>query len=66
MGKYSHDFFGIGPYGMDDLENDSLGMDGVSCLACHKQSDEDLGLLNSGELAVFCKPCCLRSFRKAV
>lgn len=64
MGKYSHDFFGIGSYGMDDLATDSLGMDGVSCLACHKQSDEDLGLLNSGELNFSPNPVAYGPFGK--
>lgn len=64
MGKYSHDIFSLGPYGMDDLESDSLGMDGVSCLACHKQSDEDLGLLNSGELNFTLDPVAYGPFGK--
>jgi len=50
MGKYSHEEFSLGAYGMDDLTTDSLGLDGVSCLACHKQSTEDLGILNSGRM----------------
>jgi hypothetical protein len=64
MGKYTHEAFNLGPYGMDDLAVDSLGMDGVSCLACHKQSDEDLGLLNSGELNFTANPVAYGPFGK--
>jgi hypothetical protein len=64
MGKYSHVEFNIGPYGIDDLENDSLGMDGVSCLACHKQSTQDLGNLNSGVLNFTPQPVAYGPFGK--
>lgn len=64
MGRYSHDILGSGSYGMDDLATDSLGMDGVSCLACHKQSDEELGLLNSGDLNFTLQPVAYGPFGK--
>lgn len=64
MGKYSHVEFNLGSYGMDDLANDSLGMDGVSCLACHKQSTQDLGILNSGELNFAPQPVAYGPFEK--
>lgn len=64
MGKYSHIEFSLGPYGMNDLETDSLGMDGVSCLACHKQSDVELGVLNSGELNFTPQPVAYGPFGK--
>ncbi len=64
MGKYSHIEFGMGPYGMDDLETDSLGLDGVSCLACHKQSSQQLGNLNSGVLNFAPQPVAFGPFEK--
>ncbi|MFM1876898.1 MAG: hypothetical protein RL266_2635 [Bacteroidota bacterium] len=64
MGKYSHVEFNLGPFGMDDLETDSLGMDGVSCLACHKQSSQQLGSLNSGNLIFAPQPVAFGPFDK--
>ena len=64
MGKYSHEEFNLGPYGIDDLESDSLGLDGVSCLVCHKQSEDDLGNLNSGELNFAPQPVAYGPFEK--
>ena len=37
-------------YGLADLYMDSLGLDGVTCQACHAQSPERIGDLHSGEL----------------
>lgn len=64
MGRYSHVEFSLGPFGMDDLETDSLGMDGVSCLACHKQSSQQLGSLNSGDLNFTPQPVAYGPFDK--
>lgn len=64
MGRYSHVEFNLGPYGMDDLATDSLGIDGVSCLACHKQSTQDLGNLNSGNLNFAPQPVAYGPFEK--
>ena len=64
MGKYSHEEFYLGPYSIDDLENDSLGLDGVSCMACHKQSDVQLGNLNSGALNFTSQPVVFGPFDK--
>ena len=64
MGKFSHDEFNLGPYGMDDLETDSMGQDGVSCLACHKQSTENLGNENSGVLHFIGAPVAYGPFGK--
>ncbi len=64
MGKYSFNEFNLGPYGIADLENDSLGMDGVSCLACHKQSEQQLGNLNSGILNFAPQPVAFGPFDK--
>lgn len=65
MGKFSHDEFNLGPYGMDDLETDSLGQDGVSCLACHKQADTpQLGSNHSGDLTFVGAPVAYGPFDK--
>ena len=64
MGKYSFEEFNLGAYGMDDLETDSLGQDGVSCLACHKQSEDQLGSLNSGILNFTPAPVAYGPFDK--
>ncbi|MBL7802521.1 MAG: hypothetical protein JNL02_02215 [Saprospiraceae bacterium] len=37
-------------YTLADLYTDSLGLDGVTCQACHAQSPQLLGTLNSGNL----------------
>ncbi len=37
-------------FSMAELQNDSIALDGVSCLACHQQGVENLGDLNSGHL----------------
>lgn len=37
-------------YGLSDLYSDTLGLDGVTCQACHAQSLHQLGQLNSGIL----------------
>jgi hypothetical protein len=49
---------------MDDLEVDSLGQDGVSCLACHKQSTVNLGIENSGVLNFMGAPVAYGPFGK--
>lgn len=64
LGKYSNVEFGLGPYGMNDLATDSMGMDGVSCLACHKQSPLELGILNSGNLNFVPQPVAFGPFGK--
>jgi len=35
MGRYTKLFHGFPHYGLADLANDSLGIDGVSCAGCH-------------------------------
>lgn len=42
-------FRGAEHYLIDDMLQDTFGLDGVSCGACHHQSAEELGQLNSGE-----------------
>lgn len=50
LGRFSYHMDGLGPYGLADLETDPFGQDGVSCMACHKQTDEHLGANHSGDL----------------
>ncbi len=64
MGKYSNEEFGLGPYSIAQLESDSLGLDGVSCMACHKQSEQELGILNSGVLNFTPQPVVYGPFEK--
>lgn len=41
---------GQGPYTFDELLTDSIALDGVSCVPCHIQSRDSIGLLFSGNL----------------
>ena len=47
MGAYTSQFHGNPFYGLTDLANDSLGLDGVSCGACH-MIDPSVGSTYSG------------------
>ena len=50
MGHYTKRIRNQGKYGIHDLLVDTVGMDGVSCGACHQMSEQDLGNLFSGKL----------------
>lgn len=50
MGNYTAHFKGINHYTISDLENDSLGLNGVSCVACHAIGPDGLGSLFSGNI----------------
>lgn len=50
QGHYTHHIRGKGQYGIADLLVDTVGLDGVSCGACHQMSEQDLGDLFSGNL----------------
>jgi len=50
QGRYDKFLTGGGPYAIAELVNDSIGLDGVSCLVCHRQSPDSLGKLFSGNL----------------
>ena len=50
QGHYTKNIRGLGKYGIHDLLIDTVGMDGVSCGACHQMSRENLGDLFSGQL----------------
>lgn len=48
MGKFAYDHYNAGPYSMELLATDEVGKDGVSCVACHKISDVNIGNTHSG------------------
>lgn len=50
LGNFNHQFNGEDHYTMAMLVSDSLGLDGVSCVACHQQSPRNIGSAFSGEL----------------
>ncbi len=50
LGHYRAVLNGAEHYLIDDMLQDTFGLDGVSCGACHHQSDEMIGQLNSGNL----------------
>lgn len=50
MGKFAYDHYGAGPYSMELLETDEVGKDGVSCVGCHKISEENIGNTHSGNV----------------
>lgn len=50
LGRHAHDFTGHPLYTFDILLTDTVGLDGVSCVACHQQSTENLGNNHSGDL----------------
>ncbi|MBK6627789.1 MAG: T9SS type A sorting domain-containing protein [Flavobacteriales bacterium] len=50
MGRHDKFLTGGGHYSIAELEQDPIGLDGVSCVGCHIQSADSLGLLFSGDL----------------
>ena len=50
LGNFNAHHIGQGFYSIEELLTDSVGADGVSCLACHQQATELLGLQFSGHL----------------
>ncbi len=50
MGHFAALHNGQEYYSMAEMMSDSIALDGVSCLACHQQSDKELGSLHSGHL----------------
>ena len=49
MGRFAANYSGRN-YSILDLERDTVGLDGVSCDACHRISENNLGELFSGEV----------------
>ena len=50
MGNFNAKHLGAAHFLMTDLMSDELALDGVSCLGCHLQNQDSLGLHFSGEL----------------
>lgn len=50
MGHYHYFYRNQGPYTLNDLVQDSLGLSGVGCLACHAIGETGLGNLFSGQI----------------
>ena len=50
LGHFNAKYLGHSHYSMDDLMDDEIGQDGVSCLACHQMSEDSLGLSFSGKV----------------
>jgi Cytochrome c554 and c-prime len=49
-GRHDKHMLGHGPYSIAELGSDPNGIDGVSCVPCHIQSADSIGLLFSGNL----------------
>lgn len=56
MGRYTYHLSGAGPFPLDSLRVDSLAMDGVSCMSCHRQDSIGLGSNHSGLLHYMADP----------
>ncbi len=50
LGHYTAKYKGFDHYTIDDMLVDTIGLDGVSCAACHQQDSVMLGQLFSGEI----------------
>ncbi len=51
LGSQQHAFDGLG-YSYEEMLGDSLGLDGVSCAACHQQPPETYGTSHSGNITL--------------
>ncbi len=49
-GRHDKHMLGLGPYSIAELEQDPMGIDGVSCVPCHIQSADSIGHRFSGNL----------------
>jgi hypothetical protein len=49
LGTFNAMHHGV-PYSLDSLQTDPIGLDGVSCLACHAMAPEDLGTVFSANM----------------
>ncbi|MBK6754615.1 MAG: T9SS type A sorting domain-containing protein [Flavobacteriales bacterium] len=50
MGRHEKYLTGGGPYSIAEMEQDPIALDGVSCVPCHIQSADSLGIQFSGHL----------------
>jgi hypothetical protein len=66
QGHYNARLNGEGPYSLASMEVDPVALDGVGCLACHRQSTDSLGLLGSGELRFDPAPVAYGPYEKPI
>lgn len=50
LGRFAAQMNGEDEYSIEDMLADSVALDGVSCLACHRQAPQPLVALHSGQL----------------
>lgn len=50
QGRYEKHLLGLGFYSINEMVQDPIALDGVSCMPCHMQSADSLGKLFSGKL----------------
>lgn len=50
LGRHAMEYTGVESYTFIHMLTDSTGLDGVGCVACHQQAEEDLGNTHSGDL----------------
>lgn len=50
MGRHDKFLSGGGPYSIAEMAVDPVALDGVSCMTCHMESADSIGLFFSGEL----------------
>ena len=50
LGRYAALIHGIENYSIEDMKQDSVALDGVSCLACHQQAPQPLVAMHTGQL----------------
>lgn len=62
LGRHAHELAGLELYTFDYLLSDTIGLDGISCVACHQQSDENLGNTHSGDMNFTTEPVAYGPF----
>jgi hypothetical protein len=62
LGRHAHELAGLDLYTFDYMLSDTAGLDGISCVACHQQSTENLGNNHSGDLHFTTEPIAYGPF----
>jgi hypothetical protein len=50
QGRHAMEYTGVESYTFAHMLTDSTGLDGVGCVACHQQAEENIGDAHSGDL----------------
>lgn len=50
LGHFAAHYQKLGPYAFESILEDSLALDGVSCVSCHQQSPQGIGVQHSGNI----------------